>query len=80
MSARKMCTICLQQIEPNSNSQRYCGDACKKFAQKKLAEQKKPKKKSKSLFEWQKEASEHGMSYGKYVASMQKGDNICMEQ
>lgn len=70
--AVKKCDICCNAFVSNSNSQKYCSE-CKNVYRKIIREKKKPKK-VKSLTEFQKEAQEHGMSYGKYMAYLQKGE------
>jgi hypothetical protein len=53
----------------------YCSGKCRNEMQKSVRETKVKKvvHKKKSLAELQREAREHGMSYGMYMASMQKG-------
>lgn len=74
---RRNCVVCLQHFEPSSNSQICCSDDCKKIRARQIEQKKKPKKKNiRSLSEIQREARLHGMSYGMYIASMQKSQKL----
>ena len=67
---KRRCPICFEYFTPNSNSQRFCSEDCRKFAKKKAEAEKKPKKKKKikSLTQLRLESKKLGTTYGKYVA------------
>ena len=72
----KACECCGSTFLKTRYSKKiYCTDKCRREMQKALreAEPKKVVNKAKSLAELQREARMRGMSYGMYMASMQKG-------
>ena len=73
------CPICGKEFKQIRGNQIVCSSECRKKRTRQLAkENKKTEKKKrtktvrKSLIEIEKEAKEAGMSYGKYVALMEK--------
>lgn len=77
------CQVCGEQFYPHSNRglQKYCSDKCKKIAanrmmtasrNKKRNQASAHKKASKALAEFAKEARDNGMTYGQYMAYLQR--------
>ena len=73
----KICPFCGKEFKTASNSQKCCSRKCSrgwlKFRRDIEKEAEEQKKKRKTVKEIVAEARKHGMSYGKYVAMMQKG-------
>ena len=67
---QKLCVVCLQHFTPINGMQKYCCGDCKKIGDKKSNAKEKPQKKKKTVRDIAKEAKEHGMTYGQYVAKM----------
>ena len=76
-SVEKKCECCGKTFVQTGHARKYCTDECAremKRSQMKVVHSKKEKpKKKNTLREINKKAKEHGMSYGMYVAYMQKG-------
>ena len=77
------CIICGAQFQPRSTRglQKYCSDKCKKIAanrmmtasrNKKRKQELAHKKASKALAEFAREARDNGMTYGQYMAYLQR--------
>ncbi len=71
---------CNKEFVPEKKGQLYCCEACRVDQNRERSREakrqerlKRKKKKSHSLAELQREARMYGMSYGMYVAQMQKG-------
>jgi predicted nucleic acid-binding Zn ribbon protein len=75
----KNCACCGNPFVVTTHSRIYCSEECYKSMKAILRKKDKPKRKKKenvtSLRDMAKEAREHGMTYGQYVAKMgmQKG-------
>ena len=73
ISNETQCLVCGKTFSKNSASQLFCSVECRKKHQatRQSAEKTAPeKKKKKSLFQWQQEAAQCGLSYGKYRAAV----------
>ena len=73
----KECLYCGKLFKQMGHKQKYCSMECRKEMTKsnerRKAMEKKPKKKVSTLKEVTMEARKHGMTYGKYVALIEKG-------
>ena len=74
----KECTCCGKKFTQNGHKQVYCSPECRKEMRRsteKAKRQSKPKtkKKGSNLRDLNREAMQHGMSYGKYVAMLEGG-------
>lgn len=68
--------MCGKEFEATPKK-RYCSIECQKsFVKPVGVKEKKRKKECVSLAEMQRRARELGMSYGKYVAEMEKKNNV----
>lgn len=70
---QKRCAVCNKKYMPVSGMSKYCSKECRKEGQKKLREDRKTKQPNSSIRDINKEAKEHGMSYGKYVVWLERG-------
>lgn len=77
----KNCACCGNPFVVTTHSRIYCSEECYKSMKAILRKKDKPKKKSKkkvaSLRDMAKEAREHGMTYGQYVAQIEMQKGVC---
>lgn len=76
MAKSRKCPICGVRFIPNSVNHKYCCLACRCVADRNKRDREEKQKKIDRIAFINRRAKEHGMSYGKYVAMIERPNKI----